>query len=243
LGVRLGVPSLFLALLCAAQAGPRELIGYDVITAAGKTAPQPAPGKPLSYLLLLGGYLQIGVTTGGETPPAKEEVIKETEAALGSQGYHPAVGQTRPDFLMVVHWGYMGSGTVNIDDVDVNLSDHQMVALVAGKSIEQYDILNPKRTNLLAEAHELRYFLIVSAYDFTAVEHHKKVLLWQARISTPITGTNLAAMIPDLAKSGAAIFGRPTPEPKTIWVPDVPEGKVKVGTPVPVDDSSKATRP
>ena len=234
---------LFLAAASSALAGGRDLIAYDVITSAGKTAPQPAPGKPLAYLLLLGGYLQIGNTTGGEAPPAKDVVIRETEAALRSQGYNPAIGQIRPDFLIVVHWGYMGSGKVDVDGVAVDLSDHQMVALVAGSSMSQYDILNPKRTNLLAEAHELRYFLIVSAFDFTAVEHHRKVLLWQARISTPVTGTNLAAMIPDLAKTGASIFGKPTPDPKTTWIPEVPTGQVEVGTPVQVDSLAPAKRP
>ena len=242
-------PSILLALISIAglRAASREIIVYDEMTPAGKAALKAVVGRPTVYLLQLGGYKQIQDTTAGEKAPAPEEVAKQVHAALMAQGLDPlrTTSKIKPDIFIVVHWGYMGPGDVDMGDGfgTVSFNEEKMVSLVAGSSMNQYDLSSLKRTELIQSAHDVRYFVVLSAYDFPAMEQHKKVLLWQARMSTPVNGTDLPAILPLLAKSGVGIFGKVTPEAKQLIVSDVPQGRVEVGTPVTVEAKPKPTAP
>ena len=81
-----------------------------------------------------------------------------------------------------------------------------------------------------------RYFVVVSAYDFEAAKEKKKVLLWQAKMSTPSHRVALAEVIPSMITAGGPHFGRETKRPESVTAPLAKEGKVEVGTPVVVPD-------
>jgi hypothetical protein len=85
--------------------------------------------------------------------------------------------------------------------------------------------------------------VIVSAYDFDAGKEKKKVLLWQAKMSTPSNRVSLAEVIPSMITAGGPRFGRETKLPESVTAALAKEGKVEVGTAVVVPDSPDTAKP
>ena len=82
--------------------------------------------------------------------------------------------------------------------------------------------------------------MIVSAYDFEAAKTKKKVLLWQAKMSTPSNRVSLAEVIPGMIAAGGPRFGRETKLPESVTAPLAKEGTVEIGTPTVVDETGKS---
>ena len=234
---------LFLLIAVAAtlalRAGPREILMVDDLTAAGSKVSSPSKDHPIVYLLVLGGYKQEGDVVAGETTLPTDDVGRRVHAALQAAGYTPLrKSSTRPpDMIILAYWGSMGPGDVDMGDGNppVTFNEIAMVNLVAGARVENYMLGSTKRSELMTAAHQIRYFLVLSAFDYASYARGKKrTLLWQARVSAPSNGTSLPAILPSLIEKGSAIFGKPTPETVSVRVEDVPEGSVKVGIPVEV---------
>lgn len=235
------VLALVVALLAGmvARAGPREILMVDERSEPEGTAMAPTKDHPVVYLLILGGYRQDGEAIAGETTLPMDEVGKRVHASLQEAGYTPLrkSSRTPPDLVIVAHWGAMGPGDVDMGDGNppVSFNEVKMLNLVAGSTMGHYELGSSKRSDLLTAAHQIRYFLVLSAFEYAPyAQHKKKVLVWQARVSAPSNGTSLPAMLPLLIQHGSAIFGKRTPETRSIMVTDVPSGTVTVGAPVEV---------
>jgi len=62
--------------------------------------------------------------------------------------------------------------------------------------------------NLMEQILDDCYYVVISAYDASAVSHGEKKLLWRTKMSTPAQGVSLVETTPALIDSGADFFGR-----------------------------------
>jgi hypothetical protein len=108
----------------------------------------------------------------------------------------------------------------------------QMLGLVAGHTLDNNDI-SPRAEPLIERAMVNRYFAMLSAYDFNAFKKSgKKVLLWQAKMSTPSDRVvEFANILSALVTAGGPHFGRETSWPEAVLFPVTPDGKVIIGEP------------
>lgn len=220
------------------------------MTEAGRKTTPPTKEKPAFYYPVLAGYREAGSLVAGEKSPPPNSVAKLLAKALAAQNYYVyGPGKTpAPTYLLVFHWGYMNP---QIDDTSgdpdnpqtVFWNQKEMLALVAGNTIQNLSSFGFEREDVLQAARDDRYFVIVSAYDFKAATEKKKVLLWQAKMSTPSNRVSLAEVIPSMITAGGPHFGRETKKPESVAAPLAKEGKVDVGTPVVVPDAAKPAAP
>jgi hypothetical protein len=229
----------------------------------GKDLSHPTPEKPVFYYPIVVGYTQMGARVAGtpETPPTKKEIVHDLALALLAQGYRatqevevpakavrpgekmPATTKALsppPSLLLVLSWGSLRAQKLESGDVtDASpppvANQNQMIGLIAGKNFDSIVDFGQRAEDVWEGVQDDRYFVMVSAYDFDAYfQHHKKVVLWVAKMSVPTSGTTMADVMPALIKTGAPLFGHETIGPKVMDVPNAPEGKVEVGTPTVV---------
>jgi hypothetical protein len=214
----------------------------------GRKVAPPSREHPAYYYPVVAGYRESGSLVGGEKSPPQIPIARLLAKALAAQGYLVIGAQTPPpSLLLVFHWGYLNpliDETVAPDDPlqtpqQMFWNQNDMLGLVAGRTLPN---LGPgfEREDALHAAREDRYFVIVSAYDFSAAKEKKKKILWQAKMSTPSSGVTLPEVLPAMIASGGPHFGRETSRPISVTAPIVREGKVEVGTPTVVDEAAKA---
>lgn len=217
------------------------------MTEAGRKLTPPTKEKPAFYFPVLAGYREMGALVGGETKPPPNSVAKLLAKALASEHYYVTDMKTKaPSLILVFHWGYMNP---QIDETpsaaDSTISDQifwnqkEMLGLVAGNTLANIGVFSFQREDIIQAAREDRYFVVVSAFDFAAAaKEKKKVLLWQAKMSTPSNRVSLAEVIPSMISAGGPHFGRETKLPESITKPVARDGKVEVGTPTVVPDAA-----
>lgn len=141
---------------------------------------------------------------------------------------HGPVVKQKPSIMLVVHWGY-SSPTAEHRSV---AEKQEALSLVGGLYASNLVIL-PELEPILAQAREDRYFIYITAYEFDAyLKVHKKVPLWQAKVSVPQYGVRFNDVLPSLVRAVEPVLGRETNKPELVFEPVTPLGKVIVGTPV-----------
>lgn len=220
------------------------------MTEAGREIAPPTKEKPAIYYPVLAGYREEGSLVAGEKTPPANSVAKLLAKALAGQHYYVyGPGKTpAPTLLLVFHWGYMNPQIDDTGDPDnpqaIFWNQKEMLALVAGNTLGNISSLSFERQDILQNARDDRYFVIVSAFDFAAAKEKKKKLLWQAKMSVPSNRVSLAEVIPSMITAGAPRFGRETKRPESVTAPLAKEGKVEIGTPTVVPDAAdRAKKP
>lgn len=238
------------ATLAAAWFGPPKETQVAVnvdLTPEGRKVSPPSPGHPVYYFPLLGGYRELGAIVAGEKKPAPDAVAHLVAKALASSGYFVASQKhPSPSLLLVINWGYLNPETDESgapgESTKTIFNEGQMLALVGGANFGGY-YYDFGREDIIQAAHENRYFVVVSAYDFEAARKHKKVPLWHARMSVASDGVELAQVLPAMVNTGARHFGRETSRPELIFAPIDRTGTVEIGTPRVVPDTPPAAAP
>jgi hypothetical protein len=212
------------------------------MTEDGRKVAPPTKEKPAFYFPVLAGYREKGSLVAGEKSPPPNSVAKLLAKALAGQHYYVMGDKTPPPTLILVfHWGYMNPQIDDTGDPDnpqtTFWNQREMLALVAGNTLKNVGSMSFEREDILQNARDDRYFVLVTAYDFEAGKERKKKPLWQAKLSAPSNRVSLAETIPALISAGAPHFGRETEKPKAVSAPLAKEGKVEVGTPVVVPDA------
>ncbi len=244
-------PVVLIAVLFAISAAPATAVDtrVDVVvdmSAAGRKVTPPTPGHPTYYLPILGGYLQRGHAVAGEPPPpSPNQVALVIARTLAKQGYIVANRRDPPSIVLSLFCGQMNPIIIQSDVTDPGsknfLNEAEEMSLVEGKTIKDLD-LNSDRIAARQGTEEDRYFIMIMAYDYRYYTRtHRKLALWQAKMSAPAQGVSLEEMIPILAAAGGPQFGRETRRPLLIAAP-LPEGRVIVGTPSVVRPSKPAGR-
>jgi len=218
------------------------------MTDAGRKISPPTKEKPAFYYPVLAGYRESGSLVAGEKSPPPTPVAKLLAKALAAQHYYVMGTKTpAPTLILVFHWGYMNPQIDDTGDPDnpqtIFWNQKEMLALVAGNTVKNVGAFGSERDDILQNIRDDRYFVIVSAYDFEAAKEKKKVLLWQAKMSTPSNRVSLAEVIPSMITAGGPRFGRETKLPESVTAPLAKEGKVDIGTAVVVPDATEKAKP
>lgn len=96
---------------------------------------------------------------------------------------------------------------------------------------------------VLDQAKDDSYGLIVSAYDYPALARGERRLLWRTKISTDASGLSFAQTVPALAAAGREYFGRPMDLPATVTRTLLGRDRVEVGEPTVIDEAAATPAP
>ena len=201
------------------------------MTAEGRQAGHPTPDHPVYYSPTLRGYQPIGSVVAGEKAPSPHDVVHMVAQELAKQGYrvinsaHPA-----PDIVLDFSWGYINPTSDAANGLYYNQG--QAYALVLGNTIYQTIQLESfNHQQFMDAANDPRYFVILTAYDYAAfAAQHKRVVLWEAKMSVPTNGVFFDDVLTAMVKAGGPHFGRETTGHPSLE-PAFPGGRVDVGTP------------
>jgi len=103
--------------------------------------------------------------------------------------------------------------------------------------LEKFMDRDDKTRELVEQAYDDCYYVVVSAYDGAALAHGKRQLLWRTKLTTNSRGLAMSMSLPVLIETGDHYFGKADMEDAaTLERNAIAEGQVKVGTPVQVKD-------
>ncbi|HVU31859.1 MAG TPA: hypothetical protein VHE61_00395 [Opitutaceae bacterium] len=185
-----------------------------------------APGKPVTYAAVDGGYSSAGDPVGGEKPVPAPLIESAMAQALEGRGYQPAATGTAPAVLLVYNWGEIRRDSIQVQPVNhLKGNDRARLLLVTRtadeKRIEQ-SIVDDRYTGIkmgamtrtepdreaLQLAHDDIAFVVVSAYDVAALRQHQRKLVWQVKMTTRAIGHSMSDSLTNLIRYGAPYFGR-----------------------------------
>lgn len=242
---------VFAATAPSARAGWFDSIYENVVSEQTNPATAPTPptaNRPAYYVAYDGGYIEAGNPIAGERPPKPAVVANALFHALASQHYVQATSAHPPSLVIIYHWGLLRRDTYQIRSIfQIQPNLRARIYLVAPTKyakrmvrdimdrrqpgLVHIPILDPDEITLLQLAHDNRYFVIVSAYDYPSVVSGRARLLWRTKMSTLSVSASMSDALPALLRGGANYFGRNYPEAQTVRESTVPSGRVHVGTP------------
>jgi hypothetical protein len=237
--MRVHVCAVFILGALAATAGRGAARQTEVsivvdMTAEGRKVAPPSPAKPARYLPLVLGYREIGAPIAGSRPPLQNEVLHLAAVELANQGYL-VMSKTgpAPSLILLFQWGSMNPQIETFFDENPGqrmfANEGQMLALVGGNTLQHMD-LDFQKEEIRQGAEQSRYFVALTAFDYRAyARNHKKVMLWQAKMSLPSVGVSIDEAMPALVKAGGPLFGRETLQPKRLILPVKDDGRVDIG--------------
>jgi hypothetical protein len=199
--------------LATALAAQGYLVTREIaVPAKANALAKPGESSPATLTAFSPPPSLLLVLNWGSLRPQK---IDQSMASDVSQGNAPVVGSAAPAAV---------------------LNKGEMIGLIAGRKFDSIVDFGMKTDEILQGIEDDRYFIMISAYDFDAYfQHHKKVLLWVAKVSAPSAGVTMAEIMPILINAGGPVFGNETIGPKLLDMPKAPEGKVEVGIPTVVE--------
>ncbi len=100
--------------------------------------------------------------------------------------------------------------------------------LAFANAMNLFKLGNPKTALLVDHATEEMYFVVASAYDYSAAAKHERKLLWRTRMTVSSAGVSQDQNLPALIASAAPFFGKDMAEPEVL-TPRVKEGRVEIG--------------
>ena len=205
-----------------------------------------SPEQPMYYVAESGGFRQLGETVGGEKSPAVADLERALKKSLAANGYLPATENgPRPALVLIYTWGSHNAvdretarlfpelARRNILERSllvggINFTNNLGRTMEFGESILD---LTDKQEYLTYQAANDCYFVIASAYDYAAVAHSEKMLLWRTKMTVNAQGISMTESLPPLIATAAPFLGREMAEPEIISRRVNRKGHVEIGTP------------
>jgi hypothetical protein len=206
----------------------------DLSDAGRKVAP-PTPKHPTYFIPVLGGYQERGrITANMPPPPPPNRVALIVARELAKQGYLVTNAKHPPTQVLSIFWGYLNpqisEPLPDHPESKVFFNSREESSMVAGLTVKNLD-LNMEKYPVIQAMEEDRFFIMILAYDYkTYARTHRKLALWQAKMSVRSNGTTLDAVLPVLAEAGGPQFGRETKRPVMTTI-ELPQGSVEEGEP------------
>lgn len=95
----------------------------------------------------------------------------------------------------------------------------------------------PLVSHLVEDAFHSCYFVVASAYDYSAVAQGKGRLLWRTKMTVDAQGVNMKETLLPLIASAAPYFGKDMTEAAVTSKRIFRDGRVEIGTPTVVPDN------
>lgn len=220
------IAAVFFAMIPVILSGPKAhaakgdlsvLVAPDR-TKVGKDFVPPTADNPAYCLILSAGPQELGDIIANEKIPAESEVGPLVKMALAKRHYLPTDERhPEPDLIIVYSWGSINpKDDAGFDETDLTApgslaARDQMLSIITTRNT---DMRWRSDRNLVDSAmSDGRYFLLVGAYDYKALNAgtpRKKTMLWRTRLSTYNTGNggfDMAAVLPRMLEVGAKSFG------------------------------------
>ncbi len=203
--------------------------------------------KPEGYAFGRGG------SYGGPFPDATidslefRDIAHVIAAPLAARGYLPSMDPDKTRLLIMVYWG-----TTVVPDPDPahepnvvrDRLDRQNAALLGydadGLIGTEYaaglelTALRQRARDQRTEIEFNRYFVVLMAYDFQLLWHHKQhKLLWETRFSLNQRDNNFTKALPVMAHYASRYFGE---DSGGLVRTAVPRGHVDIGLPTVIED-------
>lgn len=212
----------------------------------------PTPDHPTYCVAYDGGYIEEGDPIANEKPAAPADVAQALRAALASQGYQPATAQIGPSLALVYHWGLLNHDSIQIRNglrLPPNLKariglvgtstrageiENFLLTRRMGRTNPEFRIpgfLSIQERDILDLAHDDRYFVIVTAYDYAALTHRETKQLWRVKMSTRSAGVAMVDALPAMMRGSASSIGRNLIDTQIVKTPLIRPGRVEIGTP------------
>jgi len=210
---------------------PGTMIVVAEQTRQGAKHPSPKPANPTYYLAFDSGYLELGNYIAGLKPPSPVTIGQELHAALSAAGYEVATAENTPALVLIYSYGALSPEPLQGHNIGSNL--RARLNLIATKDeVEQAQdqllygslipYVRPTTRDTLDFAHDPRYFITVSAFDYTDFIERKPTLLWCVRLSTLETSGDVAEIVPALAGASSPYLGRNYKDRQFGSVPSLP---------------------
>ena len=187
--------------------------------------------KPEYYALSNGGRLN--GTTGDNTVDrvTYPEVATIASRLLAQQNYHYAEREDQATLLIVLQWGNtITFNRINYDQAvkekdmgKILLLNQQrdqinednarilgyMDALAGSNDIRRWAGGGDNYNDLIADVEEVRYYIMISAYDFRDLaKRGRRTLLWQVRVSVRSAGNSFDDSFVAMLRSASPYFGQ-----------------------------------
>lgn len=223
-----------------------EMTVNTELTPYGRLLRTPSPEQPAYYISYSSGYRQMGEPIGGEHPPKPELIQRSLQRALAVSGYQPASHEHPPELAILYFYG-----SHNQMDPEEAARFPQAAAkqrleramLVGGHAEvdkmsrvlewgEQLTDRTAKYEYLRDQANDDLYYVVASAYDFAALAHKQRKLVWRTTMTVNAKGVSLSETLSPLIATAGPYFGHETAEPEIVerrisrWGVHVGEGKV-----------------
>lgn len=223
-----------------------EMTVNTELTPYGQMLRVPTSEHPVYYISYSSGFKQMGDLVGGEHPPKPQQIEQALKQALRVSGYLPASRQHPPTLAILYFWG------------SHNRMDRQTAArfpeLAARQRLERAMLVGghaevDKMANILEWGESLTdrtsryeylrdqenddlYFVVASAYDYTALGHKQRKLVWRTSMTVNARGVSMRETLPPLIATAGPYFGHETEQPEILerrisrWGVEVGEPKV-----------------
>ncbi len=219
-----------------------EMTGFTVMTDYGKTQPVASLKNPVYYQIHNGGEQLRGEITTYSEVPAAAVLADMLERSLAVAGYQPAKGPQKPALLLNYFWGAHDRMDSDTAEKFPELARNYVIEralLIGGKDYARRLSEELDRPSLVID-HTLKadflrdqamddlYYVVVSAYKFDDVAHHKPQLLWRTTMTVNSHGINMVQGMPALIVMAKDFYGRQSTQPMALRR-DVRTGTVKLG--------------
>ena len=184
---------VLLILQCVCLAGSSvDLIVVSEQTAQGAKLARPTSEHPAYYLAFDAGCLDAAHRGAGVSRLAGAAIERPLRNALRSEGYEAATARSTPSLVLVFHWGcirpeaqyrlaWEGRLDLAAPGKRVGLSEDFLIE----ESLEDPGLTPPDSRAAVKLAPNVRYFFVLSAYDYADLSRQRTTLLWRVKLSAP----------------------------------------------------------
>jgi hypothetical protein len=215
------------ATFSSAVAAPRQFTATVVADAPSAVRSSP------SYALYDGGFIEGGDSIAGETPPAPDAVRRAVAQAAQTAGFTAAADKGAADMLLIYHWGGLRpDSTPRARSFHIEPNLRARIALVASartlRKAEDFfrgprpPYVEPDLRDAFELSHDASYFVIVSAYESSALARHEEKPLWRVRVSSLTNAGSMAEVVPALASAAGPYLARDLARPTHIKLSTTP---------------------
>ena len=208
---------------------------------------------PMSYIAVAGGFKQLGDPIYGEKSPPVADLERAMKRSLAAGGYLESESSAAtPSLVVIFHWGTHAKPPPEVARNFPELArkyELERAMLVGGKKyfnryadilewgLTPFDANDPAQQYLRHQSRDDLYFVVASAYDYAALAHHERKLLWRTSMTVNTTGVNMDETLIPLIATAAPFFGRETADPQIAPRRVSRNGQVEIGETKVIEDS------
>mgnify|MGYP003645347193 CR=1 FL=1 len=205
-------------LMVAAEA--KEPRAFVVVSSSVNPAAEAvAGGQPQTFAMYIGDFEEYGsVGPGGATPPEAEVINSAVQAALPAGQFVPVGAGQLPDVVIACHWGELSPDGPDSRFQAIPFGQMtRMDAMLMGLTRLRVHLSSSQREQLRIEGSRARYFLMVTAYDATALQAGREVIRWQTRMSADSLANPVETVWAALVDAGRPYFAKSLKRPELRW--------------------------